>query len=760
MRQEINLNQAWMFSKTCTEVPGVLPENQDEWEVVNLPHCWNSVDGMTGVQFDRGAYWYVRTFKVPVQPRPGGRIYVEVGAAAQTGEIWINGQFAAKHVGGYSAFRADITELLQERENTLAILVDNRYSDHVYPQRADFTFYGGLYRYVKLVSVAKSHISMAEYGGPGIYIDAEPSNSGAQVGVRVKLEGVDEQQRVCVQLFRPGQTEPLAESWDFAESDNLLKLFLPNVKLWDGVKSPEMYTALVRLVSHNEVLDEITCDFGVRSFYLDSRQGFFLNGHSYQLRGVCRHQDRLYLGNALSMEDAWEDASIIAEMGANTVRLAHYQQAQEMYDACDVLGLVVWAEIPYFTQSWDREAHTAAVNEIRELVAQNYNHPSIFFWGLSNEVLMAGNDHSTLMDCHRDLNEAVKALDSHRLTVVAHEGRTPWEHPLHDLSDAEGWNHYYGWYRGEMDDLAKWCDDYHLAYPDRAFAVSEYGCDSVITFHSDDPAKMDYTEEYQVLIHENACETWSSRPWIWGTFVWNMFDFGSAFRREGGTMGRNNKGMVSMDRKLRKDSFYVYKAWFSKEPFVHIDGRRYFNRPGDWTTVRIHSNQMEVELFVDGKSMGVLGGEHTFVFENVPISCKGTVLTARAGDCSDSITIRGGAADTKPFNFPAFTHTRDAINWFESVEEAAASLERVPGCFSVHDSVEELFANEASKKAVLDGLTAACEREVPDQMLTEVDISMSLVDAISQGFVGVMLHDKDTEQVLRRIHTVLSTIEK
>ena len=760
MRQEITLNQGWLFSKVCTAVPAVLPENLDGWENVDLPHCWNAVDGMIGVQFDRGAYWYVRSFEAPVHPLPGGRTYVEVGAAAQTGEVWVNGQFAVKHVGGYSAFRADITDLLQEGENILAILVDNRYSDQVYPQRADFTFYGGLYRYVKLVSVAESHISMAEYGGPGFYIDAEPTEGGATVNVRIKLENIQEQQRLCIQLLAPGGTEPLAEGWGFAGEETSVKLYLPDAKLWDGVESPEQYTAVVRLVSHNEVLDEVSSDFGVRSFHLDSKQGFFLNNRPYPLRGVCRHQDRLYLGNALSREETREDAGIMAEMGANAVRLAHYQQAQEMYDACDALGLVVWAEIPYFTQSWDNEAHAAAVNEIRELVAQNYNHPSIIFWALSNEVLMAGNDHPTLMECHRDLNCAVKELDSRRLTVIAHEGRTPWDHPLHDLPDAESWNHYYGWYRGELDDLAKWCDDYHAAYPDRAFAISEYGCDSVITYHSQDPAKMDYTEEYQVLIHENACETWASRPWIWGTFVWNMFDFGSAFRREGGTTGRNNKGLVSMDRRIRKDSFYVYKAWFGREPFVHIDGRRYFDRPVDKTTVRIHSNQTEVELYADGRSVGVQKGMHTFIFENVPVYPEGTVLTARAGNCADSITIRGGAKDTNPFEFPVFTRTRDAINWFESVEEATASLERVPGCFSVHDSIEELFASEEAKKAVLDGLTGACEREVPEQMLTEAGMSMSLVDATGLGFVGVMLHDKNREQVLRRIHAVLSKIAK
>ena len=757
MRIERDLNEGWLFSKSCAAAPEFLPEGEN-WERVDLPHCWNAVDGMIGVPFERGAYWYVRNFTAPEQPLPGGRTYIEVGAAGQTGEIWVNGTRLTRHVGGYSAFRADATEALRPGENTLAILADNRYSDQAYPQRADFTFYGGLYRYVKLVSVAESHITLDDLGGPGVYIDAEPCEGGALVTARLKLDGAQTNQRLSLQIYASGG-EPLAEAWEFAAAETAVRAFLPDAKLWDGVKAPNLYTAVLRLVQHNEVLDELSCDFGVRSFALDAEKGFLLNGREYPLRGVCRHQDRLYEGNALDEMEAWEDAAIIAEMGANSVRLAHYQQAQEMYDACDAMGLTVWAEIPYFAQSWDEEAHAAALNEIRELVAQNYNHPSIFCWGLSNEILIGGDDSPKLLPCHRELNEAVKAIDPARPTVIAHEGTTDWEHPIHAIGDAAGWNHYFGWYRGNMEDLANWCDDYHAAHPERLFAITEYGCDSVVTYHSDTPAKMDYTEEYQVLVHENACETWAKRPWIWGTYVWNMFDFGSSFRREGGTMGRNNKGLVSMDRKIKKDSYYVYKAWYSDDPFVHIDGRRWFARPGETTTVRIHSNQPSVELFADGKSLGRQEGAHTFVFENVPISPKGTVLTARAGDCTDSITLRAvSEADTR-FTFGGFKQTMDAINWFESVEEAAASLERVPGCFSVHDTLEDLAASPEAKKVILDALTAIAEREFPEGALFGGNLSKSFADASGEGFLSIVLND-GREQALRRIHAALSKVSK
>lgn len=757
MRIMQELKENWLFSRQCAEAPQELPSGGG-WEPVSLPHSWNGVEDQNGQPFERGAYWYATAFTAPKQPLPGGRTYIEVGAASLVGEIWVNGRFAARHVGGYSAFRADVTDLCREGENVLAILCDNRYSDKVYPQRADFTFYGGLYRYVRVISAPESRFTLDELGGSGVYIDADPAEGGARVQVRAHLDNVKEGQTVRLQVL--DQEDGLCcEAWEFAAGETVLEAFLPGARLWDGPDSPALYQAKLSLVSFNEVLDEVDSDFGVRSFEVDPERGFLLNGREHPLRGVCRHQDRLYLGNALTINEHWEDARLIAEMGANAIRLAHYQQSQDMYDACDWLGLVVWAEIPYFANSWDDDAHQAAVNEIKELVAQNYNHPSICFWGLSNEILMGDNDNPKLLGCHQELNEAVKSLDTRRLTVIAHEYGAGWDHPLHDISDAEGWNHYFGWYRGQPEDLAKWVDEYHEKYPQRRFAITEYGCDAVVSYHSDTPAKMDYTEEYQVLIHENACETLASRPWIWGSFVWNMFDFGSYFRREGGTKGRNNKGLATLDRRMLKDSYYVYKAWFSREPFVHVDGRRYFARPGAATTVRVHSNQPRVELVVDGVRFAAQEGAHSFVFENVPLKESPTAITARAGDCADTIILRSVGEKPAAFTFPGFQQTQDAINWFESVEEAAGNLEPKAGYFSVHDRMSEVVANPQAKKVFLDCMTAVAERALPEGMLLEGDLSLSVADSLSQGMAAALLGDK-REQVLRRMHGALSEIAK
>lgn len=758
MREIIDLKNGWLFSKTCTAAPDALPAKGEGWEVVTLPHCWNAVDGQDGSPFDRGAYWYVTAFETPRQPLPGGRVYIEVGAASLVGEIWVNGVFQTRHVGGFSAFRADVTDACRDGENVLAILCDNRAADNVYPQRADFTFYGGLYRWVKVISAPASRFSLDYYGSDGIFVDTEMEQDGAKVDIRALLTGNRDGLTVSARIFdEDGQL--VCEAWSFAEEETKLSCLIPQAKLWDGVGAAHLYRAELRLVKHNETLDETQVTFGICSFRVDSQEGYFLNGRSYPLRGVCRHQDRLYEGNALSREEHFEDAKIIADMGANCIRLAHYQQSHDIYDACDQLGLVVWAEIPYFTRTWNDEAHGCARNEIKEMCAQNYNHPAICFWGLSNEVLMGNNDSPKLLPCHRDLADAVHEIDRTRLTVVAHEFGHGWDHGLHDVSDVEGWNHYFGWYRGLPEDLDAWLDEYHAKYPKRCVSISEYGCDAVITYHSLDPVKMDYTEEYQALLHEKALACYAKRPWVWGTFVWNMFDFGSSFRREGGTRGRNNKGLVTMDRKIFKDSYYVYKAWLSKDPFVHIDGRRFFARPGKETTVLVRSNQPEVGLYVDGKLFATLKGDKKFVFENVPLSPDGTTVTAKAGDCADSVALRSVPEMPETYTFPGFKQAVDATNWFVSVEEAVGAMEPKAGFFSVHDKMSDLLADKQASKVLMDCLVATAQRSLPDGILETGEPGQTVAEFCSSGFAAAILGSKQ-ESTIRRIHTALLQVPK
>ena len=658
MRMEKMINDSWLFSKTCTEAPCALPTGAD-WEPVTLPHTWNTTDGQMGRPYERGACWYVREIPLLSQPVQKRRTFIEIGAAAMYSQVWFNGQKICEHGSGYSGFRVEITDLLQEGQNILAILCDNTYSDAHYPQMADFIFYGGLYRYVKMICVPESCISLEDHGGSGVYIDSTPVDKNAKVKVRTLISNPADHMTVSVSILDGNNV--VAQAWGKAEAETHLTLFIPGVSLWDGPENPNLYRAVISLQYMNEIVDEVTVNFGVRSYHLDPEQGFFLNGRSFPIRGVCRHQDTLFEGNALTPEEAWRDMKLISDMGVNGVRLAHYQQSQDIYDACDAYGLCTWAEIPYFARSWDDSAHELSREELRELIIQNYNHPAIFFWGISNEIYLMGNHSEKLLQCHQELNAIVKELDPERISVLASDYDTKWDDPIHEITDAEGWNHYFGWYRGTFEDLDKWVDEYHAKYPHRMFAISEYGCDAITDYHNEHPQQRDYSEEWQVLLHEHALETFRTRPWIWGTFVWNMFDFGSFFRREGGTKGRNNKGLVSFDRKRRKDSYCVYKAWFSKDPFVHIDGRRYYVRPEETTQIKVHSNASEVSLYINGKLFETMQGEHTFLFKNVPLCEQPTAITARASGCSDTITLRFN--HTIPGSFSYNPAKDEKINW-------------------------------------------------------------------------------------------------
>lgn len=756
MRVSIDLNEGWLFGKDYFVSTAKLPSD-NSWQKVSLPHTWNAVDGHDGSAFERGAYWYVTSFNSPKQPLPGGKLYVEIGAAAFVCEVWVNGQMAGKHVGGYSAFYLEITDLCRDGENVLSILCDNTYSDKYYPQRADFTFYGGLYRGVRLISVAASHFALGEFGGTGIFVDAVPDEGGARIKIRANLQDSQNNQTVGLSIS-DAEGNVVGEVWAAATSLAVLEVFLPEARLWNGVEDPYLYVAQLRLVAFNEVLDEVKTSFGIRSFEVDPERGFILNGKPTPLRGVCRHQDRLYKGNALTREEHEEDARIIADMGANCIRLAHYQQSPDIYDACDRLGLVVWAEIAYFPTSWDDEAHAAAVNEIKEMCVQNYNHPSICFWGLSNEVLM-GQDHPKLVQCHRELEEAVKDIDTGRLTVVAHEYNAAFDHPLHDIADVEGWNHYFGWYRGELNDLGRWMDTYHQNFPTRRISISEYGCDGIIGYHTETPVKTDYTEEYQARLHENACEAFALRPWVWGAFVWNMFDFGSHFRREGGTRGRNNKGLVTMDRKIKKDAYYVHKAWYSKQPFVHIAGRRFFERPGSTTEIRVYSNLSEVSLFLDGKHWKTQKGSHVFVFADVPLQTRFTSITAKTGDLTDTITLRGDSPNEERFVFSGFRNAQDAKNWFDSIDEAGDGLENDPDSYSINDSVGLIAQSAEARKIVLDSVAAVLGRSLDEDMIFANDPEKCINDLFSTGFFASMFGDKG-DLLLKRMNIALGRLKK
>lgn len=608
------LNDNWYFTKDNHGLPAGLVG-----EAVSLPHTWNAEDGQDGGNdYYRGTCWYTRRLSCPEIP-DGGCAVLEFEGAAMTAAVYLNGEKLAEHDGGYSAFRVDITEALKRDGNLLAVSVDNSDNGTVYPQKADFTFYGGLYREVRLIVSPKIRFALSEDGAPALKVTpvvTDLPGRKAEVTVSARAWNAEE---VTFRISHLAQTVKVTDG----RAEALFSL--ENVRLWDGLADPYLYTATATL-SNGE---EVSARFGCRTYEIDPQRGFLLNGRSYPLRGVSRHQDRKGAGNALSLEDHREDIAIVRELGANTLRLAHYQHAQEFYDLCDENGLIVWAEIPYITMHMSG-GRADALRQMKELVRQNYNHPSIVVWGLSNEITSASAVNEELLSAHRELNELCHRLDPTRPTTMANVFMLETDSPILEIPDVNSYNLYFGWYLGELEQNEEFFDEYHARFPGRAIGLSEYGADANPQYQSARPEKGDYTESYQCVYHEHMAAMIEERPWLWATHVWNLFDFAADGRDEGGKHGENQKGLVTFDRKLKKDPFYLYKAYWSGEPFVHICGGRYVDRPEEVTQVKVYSNLPEVSLYKDGELVASKTGSRVFVFD-VPIEGEHSIEARAAG---------------------------------------------------------------------------------------------------------------------------------
>lgn len=659
MRTIISLNQGWKFTKHGDSAEEAAHRAA---ESVTLPHTWNAIDGQDGGNdYYRGTCWYVRKL---TRPETEGAVYLELQGAAMTAQVYLNGELLATHAGGYATWRVDLTEKLKE-ENVLAISVDNRDCDTVYPQKADFTFYGGLYRNVNLILVPREHFALNYCGTPGIKVTpvVDLERKTASVTVETWQNG----QTVTIAVAGMAQTVPSVNGHAKAQ------FTMENVHLWDGLNDPYLYTATANLPSG----DTVSARFGCRKYEIDPQKGFFLNGRSYPLRGVSRHQDFKNVGNALHPEHYRKDMEIIRELGANTLRLAHYQHAQEFYDLCDENGIIVWAEIPYITMHM-KNGRANTLSQMEELIVQNYNHPSIAVWGLSNEITAASIVNDDLLENHRLLHELCHRLDPTRLTTMANVFMLETDSTILDIPDVNSYNLYFGWYVGEMEQTDEFFDDYHARFPNRAIGFSEYGADANPQYQSPAPEKGDYTESYQALYHEHMLAMIEDRPWIWASHVWNLFDFAADGRDEGGKHGENQKGLVTFDRKLKKDAFYLYKAAWSKEPFVHICGSRYVDRAEAVTEVKVYSNLPEVHLFVDGKPFATQAGHRIFRFR-VPISGEHSI-EAKSGACSCGIVVRKVAEPNPDY---VFAKKQNIVNWFDMDEMD-------PNCYSVSDTLGEL----------------------------------------------------------------------
>ncbi|MBR3841138.1 MAG: hypothetical protein IKM20_08390, partial [Erysipelotrichales bacterium] len=596
MRQIISLNRKWAFAQHVDEVPQSMPER---WCYVNVPHSWNALDGQDGnSDYYRGTAYYAKTIEKFDLPE-ADRYYLEINGANSSANVYWNNKKVGSHDGGYSTWRVDVTDVI-DVQNFVVLEVNNAANDYVYPQHADFTFYGGVYRDVNLIAVNNSHFDLEYYGGKGLKVTPVIDGKNAKVEVEVWVSNYKENQTVNY-VLKDAEGNVVAKT---TSKDTKVELEIENVHLWHGRKNPYLYVAEVSLVEE-EVIDQVSTRFGCRSFEIDVNRGFILNGEEYPLRGVSRHQDRWGYGNALTPEMHKEDMDLIAEVGATTIRLAHYQHSQYFYDLCDEYGMVIWAEIPYITTHLPKGRENT-ITQMKELVVQNYNHPSIFVWGLSNEInaVEGTPDDLDIQDNHKVLNDLVHEMDKTRLTTMACVSTCSPDHPYTLIPDTISYNHYFGWYGGDVSEYGPWFDNFHEKHPSICVGVSEYGCEA-LNWHTSNPGAGDYTEEYQAYYHEELIKQLFPRKYLWATHVWNMFDFGADGRNEGGENGQNHKGLVTFDRKYKKDSFYAYKAWLSDDPFVHIAGKRYVDRVEDTTKVTVYSNQPKVELFANGVSLGV-----------------------------------------------------------------------------------------------------------------------------------------------------------
>src|SRR5262245_32349436 len=647
IRHNTSLVDGWRFIKH--DLAGAEQETFDDksWDLISIPHTWNARDGQDGGNdYYRGPGFYRRHFFIDAT-EAGRQIFIHFNGVNTVADVWVNGVYLGQHRGGFGMFRFEMTSVVRVGgDNVLAVRVSNAPFPDVAPLTADFTFFGGLYRGVHILTVEPVHVVMNNYASPGIFLTpSEVSAASATLAVRgdvyngdasaqdieVRTTVVGADQRVLTILSDVVHAEAKA-SVPFS-----VQTGVTNPHLWHGRDDPYLYTTYTVVSTGGQARDMIVQPLGFRSLRVDAEQGFFLNGKTLDLHGVNRHQDLLDCGWAMSSDNDDRDFGLIADVGATAIRLAHYQHNQHVYDLADKLGFVVWAEIPNINSVNATPEYLATTqNQLRELIRQNYNHPSIVFWSVGNELgARAGPDPTATV---QSLIALAKAEDPSRLAGIATLGGID-DVAIQSTADVIGYNLYLGWYGGSPSDLSDYIDRLHRSLPGRPVCVSEYGAGASVRQHQSLPSQPDpggpfHPEEWQSFFHETYWKSMKSRKYLCGKFVWNMFDFASDSRDEGDTPGRNDKGLVTYDRATRKDAHYWYKANWSDQPTVHITQRRYNPRPGGDIAVRVYSNLAYLELKVNGASQGIqTSNEHIFSF-NITLPPESTTFVEACGNAS------------------------------------------------------------------------------------------------------------------------------
>ncbi|MCC8155017.1 MAG: glycoside hydrolase family 2 protein [Tannerellaceae bacterium] len=642
-RKEILINENWKF-RFWHQV-----QFKSERRV-DLPHTWNAQDALAGTQdYFRGIGNYEKSLFINPEWE-GKRLYLRFEGVNTIANVFMNDVHLGEHRGGYGAFVFEITDFVRyNAENKLLVKVNNALQLDIMPLVGDFNFYGGIYRDVNLIITEPIHISLTDYASPGVYLVQEKvTKQDAQVKANVVLANnkkIAEEAELLLtvrdgdKIIRQEKQQVTVQPGD--RNVVSLDFSILNPRLWNGTKDPFMYQTEVVILQNGIEKDKIIQPLGLRYYHIDANEGFFLNGEHLKLKGVCRYQDRAERGNALYKEHHEEDAAIMVEMGSNAVRLAHYPQATYFYELMDKYGLITWAEIPFIGPGgYQDRGYTNQLSfrengkeQLKELIRQHYNHPSICFWGLYNELKTIGDNP---LDYIEELNGLAHQEDPTRPTTSA--SFLPHKNTLNAVTDLIAWNQYFGWYGGSPSDMGKWADEVHRDFPEFKIGISEYGAGASI-YHQQDSVKRGeatgwwHPENYQTYYHIGNWQAIAERPFIWGSFIWNLFDFGAAHRTEGDRPGINDKGLVTFDRKVKKDAFYFYKAnWNTTEKFVYISNRRHRDRTQPQTNITIFSNLPEVELFINGVSQGKQRPDRyaTFIWQECLLREGENTIEARA----------------------------------------------------------------------------------------------------------------------------------
>jgi beta-galactosidase len=640
------IDDDWRFLKSNATGAEAVSFDDSSWSEVTLPHTWNATDGQDGGgNYYRGTGWYRRHFMLPASAA-GKKVYLEFDGANIVTDVYVNGTSLGQHRGGFARFRFDATDEMKEGDNVIAVRVSNASVDDVTPLEGDFTFFGGIYRDVRVLVTDPLHIDVLDYASAGVYLD--PRNvtaAAAELTSRIRVtndRGAEEPVSVETVVVDPdgvvtdtlvgdgtvaaGQTEEIAAT-----------ATIPNPRLWNGRAAPNVYTAYALVKSGGAIVDWVSVPLGFRFFSVNSGTGFSLNGSYLDLHGVNRHQDRQGKGWAIGKAEHDEDMALMLELGATVVRLAHYQQSEYFHSLADHAGMVLWEEIPVINRiSTSQAFRDNARQQLTEMIRQGYNNPSICFWGVGNEQR---TDNTATNDLLENLAELVHDEDQYRQSTYA-QCCTSDTGGLPGHTDVVAYNTYYGWYDefGDADEFGAWADGVHAARGTWIMGISEWGAGAGITQHQEPPVAPEpygspHPEEWQNLVHETHWLAMKTRPYLWSKIVWAMFDFAVDSRGEGDTVGRNDKGLVTYDRKTKKDSFFWFKANWSTDPVLYITSRRFTTRTTATTPVKVYSNLPSVELIVNGESVGTQSSaDHRFIFPNVALDQGQNTIEARATD--------------------------------------------------------------------------------------------------------------------------------